>query len=313
MNGPQFPDNLINEPGANSVAGVGHLQRLFGTWTSPRGANCQGYNVMPLPQRGEIITKNFLYYEELTFTSPGIAPNRGGAIQQDCAALTYEQRVYFGEGPTANGLVHFENGLLINTTFAKQGTGAYGPAGTPGSAPAPADYRYPIVKQVSVPHGNSIVAVGTVETFSGAPTITAPKLTTPPFDQPGIPNPNQALIDRNANLTQEGATFGDDGIVLQVSTRNGPGAGVKNIAFEQGHASVTGYEMTLWLVSVTKGQQTMPQLQYTQTIYMDLFLQGPSGPATSTLHIDANSLMPRNSYIDSANLSAEKYPVFLAT
>ena len=313
MTGPTFPSSLINEPGANSSAGVGPLGRLFGTWTSPRGDNCQGYNVMPLPQKGEIINKNFLYYEELTFTSPGIAPNRGGAVQQDCAALTYEQRVYFGQGPAANQLVHFENGLLINTTFAEQGNGAYGTAGAPGSQPTPPNYPFPIIKQVSVPHGNSILAVGSSESFKGKPSISAPKPTLPPFGPSNIPNPTQALIDRNHNLEKEGARFGEDGVMLQVSTRNSSDAGVKNISFEQGHATVTGYEMTLWLVTVTLGRLSMPQLQYTQTIFMDLLLQGPGGPATAVAHIDANSLMPRNSYIHSADLAAKTYPVFLSS
>lgn len=312
MTGPTFPSALINEPGANSTAGVGPLERLFGTWTSPRENNCQGYNVMPLPQQGKIIEKDFLYYEELTFTSPGIAPNRGGAIQQDCAALTYEQRVYFGQGPAANTLVHFENGLFINATFAEQGRGAYGTSGAPGSITPPNGYDFPIIKQVSIPHGNSIVAVGKNSTFAGKPPITAPKLTTPPFDNPNVPNPNQALIDRNENLMKDGAVFGDDGIMLHVSSKNGPGAGVKNINFEQAHVRVTDYEMTIWLVTVRKGRQSAPQLQYTQTIFMDIYLDGPSGSPTKTLHIDANSLMPKNSYITSADLSSSHYPVYLA-
>ncbi len=306
---PDFPPMLINEVGANNLCGVGDLQRLLGTWISPSGARAQGYNVMPLPQRGELITKNFLYYEEMSFTSPGIAPNRGDmGVQQACAALTYEQRVYFAEGPAANMLVHFENGLWLNTTFAVQRDGAYIPV-VPGSAPVPPEYMYPLVKQVSVPHGNSILAVGAVSPFRGQPDIPVPSLTMPPFGPANIPNPNMALVDRNNNLLRAGAMFGPDGVHLHVSSNNGPGAGIRNIAFEQRHVKVTSYEMDIWLVSVNVDRATQTQLQYTQTIAMDI-VQSPNSPPIPTLHVTANSLMQKP-YILSANLEAAKYPVNL--
>ena len=120
---------------------------------------------------GGFINKNFLYFEEMTFTSPGNAPNRGGDYTQSCNALTYEQRVYFADGPAENSLVHFQNGLWLNLTTQQQMKGAYPNSGfIEGKVPQQPAVRE-MVKQVSVPHGNSILATGSVTTFDGAPAI----------------------------------------------------------------------------------------------------------------------------------------------
>ena len=174
---------------------------------------------MPLPQATaphKYILKNFNYFEEMTFSAiAGPVPNRGGNYQQDGYVLFYEQRVFFGEGaaPEAvNNLVHAENGSWSHLKTLKQKQGPYGIDGFLPSPPAPdpipsQDPTRNIVKQVSVPHGNSILAVGTFEEFDGAPTI--PNVSTLPtgrgvtagFNDPfGPDDPSNIMVNPNKTL-----------------------------------------------------------------------------------------------------------------
>lgn len=185
---------LINNKNDNPTLNpnYGPLAKLVGTWNSPV-SNPTGYNVMPVPAgnvqgmpagQNDFQNKNFYYYEEITFTAPGEAPNRGQEFQQGCYALAYEQRVYFapetGVGglpeqppvPAAsqNSLVHFENGLWMHQDYEAQPVGAYGPDTLPApTLSQPAERAFS--KQISVPHGNSILAVGSVQVMDGPPTF----------------------------------------------------------------------------------------------------------------------------------------------
>ena len=177
MTMPPPPPNtqlpLLRQIGAPKTQDLGRLARLIGNWSCPSGRGAMGYSVMPLPTDDHAlgyINKNHPYFEEMTFTAPGIAANRGGTWAQQCAVITYEQRVFFANSPSNNTLVHFENGLWLNVgTFTHQTKGAYAGSGNvPSTGPAPTSEN-PIVKQVSVPHGNSILATGKATPFSGKP------------------------------------------------------------------------------------------------------------------------------------------------
>ena len=109
----------------------------------------------------KFILKDFGFYEEMTFSAiNGPVANRGGTYQQNGWVLFYEQRVYFGEGPTKNGLVHAENGLWMHLTTLAQQQGPYSNKGPISAPPAPKQIppqpaSMSIVKQVSVPQGSS--------------------------------------------------------------------------------------------------------------------------------------------------------------
>ena len=158
--------------------------------------NPLSYNVMPLPQTADpdgYILKNFKYTEELHFNDDqsfstlaiaARAPNRGGQVNQDARAVFYEQQVRFGEGPQGpNGtltnpankakgvgdVVHVENGAWLWFPRYIQQTGPY-PTNPPGSIVSEALQQPPdslIAKQISVPHGNSILAIGSLDTVPG--------------------------------------------------------------------------------------------------------------------------------------------------
>ena len=154
-------------------------QQLEGTWTNqnfgndgngnPVGGpqNPLSYNVMPLPEQADpdgYILKNFKYYEMLNFNDTiavaAEAANRGGLVSQNCEALFYEQQVLFAEGPKANTVVHVENGLWLWLPIYVQQVGPY-PA-NPDAEEVTDDLNQPadvtIAKQISIPHGNSILA-----------------------------------------------------------------------------------------------------------------------------------------------------------
>jgi hypothetical protein len=148
---------------------------------------------MPLPQDSDpdgYILKNFKYTERLKFnddkadTTLAIAaeaPNRGGDVSQNCRALFYEQQVRFSEGPQGPGgakakdkakgdVVHVENGAwLWLPRFVQQDGPFPDDIDVEPVSPAleqPAEIM--IAKQMSIPHGNSILALGSFDTISNA-------------------------------------------------------------------------------------------------------------------------------------------------
>ena len=298
---PNIDTPLVRDGGGEDVpsvvSGLGPLAGLIGTWNSPT-TNPTGYNVMPLPQAtapNKFILKDFSYYEEMTFSAiAGNVPNRGGTYEQDGYVLFYEQRVYFGEGPSQNNLVHAENGAWIHLVTGPQLQGPYGQGGPSPTPPAPNPIpsqpaNRNIVKQVSVPHGNSILALGTYSESSGAPTIpnvsTLPTGSgvTPSFYTPyGENDPSNPMVNPNVVLQDalEDVTISNT-IKFDVSTKNLGGA-VTNIYFEQKHANVTGFTTTFWLETLDDGSL---QLQYSQTIEMTLKQNN-----VVYYHIDANTL-----------------------
>jgi hypothetical protein len=293
---PDLTLPLINEPAQAyppaPTTTLGPLQHLIGTWTNQcihggvQGGphNPFSYNLMVLPQTDAdspfgYVLKNFSYYEEITFSAiHGTAPNRGGLGTQVANTLFYEQRIYLAEGPAQDSLIHAENGSWLFLSDAKQLLGPYGDGygpsvGTmtiPNSAPPSQPFN--LVKQMSVPHGNSILASGTFQQQIGSPIISAPPkvlpdgISTDAYYTQGVGNtsvrytlnPNGPLM---AALEVRAAT---QFIQFDVSSKNS-GQPVTNIGFEQQHSEVTDYAATYWLEAFD-GSQDFTQLQYSQTI-----------------------------------------------
>ncbi|MGA7158784.1 MAG: heme-binding protein [Acidobacteriaceae bacterium] len=165
-------------------------QQLVGTWSNqdfgtdskgkPAGGpeNPLSYNIMPIPQTSDpdgYILKNFKYHERLKFNGTDAtttlaiaadAPNRGGLVSQNCRALFYEQQVMFAEGPGVNTVVHVENGAWLWVPRFVQQDGPYAAnvnaEQVQDSLQQPSDVS--IAKQISIPHGNSILALGGFDT-----------------------------------------------------------------------------------------------------------------------------------------------------
>ncbi len=315
---PNLDQPIINEPDQAtppaSSGALGPLEHLVGTWTnqnihnSDKGdmASPYSYCLMPLPQEEDsdntgYILKNFSYYEEITFSAiHGTAPNRGGNGTQVANTLFYEQRVYFADGPARDSLVHAENGSWLYLTDSKQLLGPYGDGNGPNVGTQtlpnsqPPTRQYDIVKQMSVPHGNSILTSGSFFNETGSPAISEPPLILPSgvnTDQYKIQsvgnlnpaftaNPNEPLMEAIA------ATRASSYIQFDVDSKNGAHP-VTNIGFEQKYAEVSRYFATYWLEAFG-GSSDFTQLQYSQTILMDIPVAGHG--TVSFPHITTNTL-----------------------
>ena len=205
-------------------------------------ANPLSYNIMPLPQVWDTdgyILKNFKYYERLKFNDDNVqdtlaiaaeAPNRGGLVTQNARAIFYEQQVKFAEGPAAGNVVHVENGAWLWLPRFVQQDGPY-PADVdmePVTDALGQPANIAIAKQIAVPHGNSILALGSFDTVSESmsdavceknPKIKgSPAIPDAPFPYPmpanAVPNtaPSPSLISMlniDARYTSESSNLSD--------------------------------------------------------------------------------------------------------
>lgn len=301
-------------------------QLLIGTWENDRELSENGkplsYNVMPLPQDadqpgrppepgasqyGGFVLKNFSFVETIRFNGsaskgdsaneqdPGAvavaasAPNRGGTYTQTAHAIFYEQQVRFSEGPDQGQIIHIENGAWLHLASQAQQIGPYtdGPA-IPGGQVLEQPPHLTVAKQISVPHGNSVLALGNVDlndrarfdqdltgltpntVFVGEPDIPdaavphpqPTTISTVPFYDPyavvltgpgDFENPDTNLA-RNPNYPLQRAVEiikPRSFIHWRVTTRplfGGTGV-VTNIPFEQRRSEVTEYSADYWLLS----------------------------------------------------------------
>jgi hypothetical protein len=262
---------------------LGPLADLPGTW---RG---KGFNLIFLPDFHDKKTFRLLLnatVETLDFTPiGGPVPNRGSG-QDDIMihGLTYLQRVTDANN---SGALHIEPGIWLHV-----------PATTdPPVASAT------VVRQATIPHGDSLLAIGNViPTINGGPQIDPvdptptknPPVPPPlgpgyldPFINPVLPpgykaeyvkNPNQALLDAIVGETIVKTE------VLKVSTQLGdatkPLQGILNIPFVVSNANATRLDAIFWIETVQRADGSLYlKLQYTQTVI--LFFKGIDWPHVS--------------------------------
>ncbi|MFZ3001468.1 MAG: heme-binding protein [Undibacterium umbellatum] len=250
------PGNLDSSP-------LGHLAELEGTWSG------RGFNLIAVPNKqnnGAFRLMLNATAERIQFTAIGGAvPNRGSVQNDiDIYGLTYLQQV--NDAPTMEGL-HIEPGIWLNV-----------PATTdPEGAPS-------IVRQSTIPHGDSLLAQGTSFEVAGGPEIdavssrpTGPGMAHAPLGYldpylhsnlpPGmkqsyVGNLNEALTDAIQGQKIVNTT------VLSVSSI--PVGGIVNIPFVTANANATKLDAIFWIETVERpdGTQFM-QLQYTQTVILN--------------------------------------------
>lgn len=315
---PDLNTPLIHEPAqtspGTSPSALGPLEGLIGTWTNQNiHGSAQGgpespysYNVMPLPQTDPsspygYILKNFSYYEEITFSLiHGNAPNRGGLGTQVANTLFYEQRIYFADGPNKDALVHAENGSWLYLSDRQQLLGPYGDGNGPNVGTeyipnsVPPTQAYNVVKQMSVPHGNSILATGCASDNNGSPNICPAPLVLPQgintdqYRATSVGNLNPAFtLNPNQPLNDAISAYPSSRYIqLNVDSCNG-GHPVTNIGFEQQHARVTRYYAGYWLEAFADSDE-FTQLQYSQVILMAIPIAGHG--VVSFPHVTTNTL-----------------------
>lgn len=301
-------------------------QLLVGTWQNvgelAEGGRPLSFNVMPLPQDAEqpgrpaeagaadyggFILKNFAFTETIRFNGsasqgdppgqqdPGAlavaaaAPNRGGTYSQTAHAVFYEQQVRFAEGPDQGQIVHVENGAWLHLGSQSQNTGPYNESpAPPGAQVFDQPSALTVVKQISVPHGNSVLALGSLDlndrgkfdpsasgltantVFAGSPTIPDAQvpypqpsnIATPPYYNPytitltgagDFENPNiDSALNPNYPLQLALGKIKPRAFIhWRVTTEplfGGAGV-VTNIPFEQRRSDVVAYSADYWLLS----------------------------------------------------------------
>jgi hypothetical protein len=249
------PSNLSSSP-------LGLLAELEGTWAG------RGFNLIAVPNKQHHTDFRLILNsttERIKFSAIGGAvPNRGSAQDDiNIFGLTYLQQV--NDMQTMEG-IHVEPGIWLNV-----------PATT-----APADPPS-IVRQSTIPHGDSLLAQGKGFLVQGGPQIatvsskpTGPGLATkqlgyldpyshsqlpPGMKQAYVANMNQALLDAIHGQHIVNTT------VLTVASI--PVGGIVNIPFVTVNANATKLEAIFWIETVQRpdGSQFM-QLQYTQTVIL---------------------------------------------
>lgn len=293
------------------------LEILQGTWRNLPNLPERGLNLIALPFVEEFRLLINRYNEELTFTVVDKAvPNRGveqspdgGRVNHDqmVLALAYEQIVHQvaakDESPLSSestslvgrpgGKIHHEVGMwlqLDNSTVKPR-----------------------IARMATIPHGNSVLALGSGARHSGAPRI--PEINFMPIGADDEESesyvqpynffgggPFQGLFDVSSPKAQlEAANRGVEIVrttALHVDSRHETG-GVLNIPFITQQANTTFMESTFWIqevknpIPILGGRKRKPifRLQYLQLVMLEFLPRRDGRPGLIQWpHISVNTL-----------------------
>lgn len=269
---------------------LGPLAPLIGTWQGSGGWNLIAVPAPPL--KGRSLPEFTLLIEQIIDTiifKPILAlvPNRGGLIGvMKIPGLYYEQTVYQQTNPKQ--LMHIENGMWLLMPLPQPPMS--------GTSP-PAKWLPQVARMSTIPHGNSLVAVGEATESGGGPVIpinsALPDVGQVSF-MAGYIDPythgapiktddvNKVLRDANQGVQIRNTR------TLAVSTANG--GGVANIPFIQANADARSFKSTFWLETL-QGDLLPRRLQYSQQVDL-FFMSRPDGEGlVKWPHITVSTLM----------------------
>lgn len=277
------------ETGKTGDESLGPLKQLPGTWKNLPDLPGRGWNMIALPfiKEGSSINYRLLvnqYNEELKFglVDKGV-PNRGVDLNdqkntdQFVATLDYVQSIIqiaatdfpkSGEAGPSDLPIHHEPGLFLHmTNFGTNG--------------------FDLARLGSIPHGNSVLALGKGNVTNGAPVI--PNESGLPEGFSNLDNPylapykhfhenpfkgifdptmpNQLLAEANSGVDIVSTTE------LVFDTENESG-GVVNIPFIKRQADVTKMKASYWIQELSEKDDNgnpILRLQYSQTVFLDFF------------------------------------------
>ncbi len=277
---------------------LGVLSGFLGTWAS-QPDDGMGWNVIAVPGTAVgvpdegFVLEVIPYHETWSFTPAVIAGNRGPDGQQTIVGLIYEQKVFSdcstafckARGFSKGTELHAETGMLLNITDFDTGLN--------------------IARLGTIPHGNSILLMGTATQSTGK--FDFPDASSLPTLTTGAPPPlgyteTQYLNEQFPNFPQNSPndflaesvkdqTFGNV-TTLQLTSEAETG-GILNTPFITNNVNVPKMTCDFWLEEIldAKGNVTDWQLQYSQTI--DIVFPpstNPTGPKFIWPHIDINTL-----------------------
>lgn len=320
------PEPLIKltDRGVPTPDDLGPLKQLLGVWI----ANGTGWNMIALPfQNAPAPPAGFKfrvlmnqYKEELRFDFvDDDVPNRGlsriDALDPDqfVVTLDYQQKiaqVAAEDRPDSGGLaglpglpIHHEPGLWLYEKNRRSMDDQI-----QGDIVSQVELK--VARLASIPHGNSVLALGTAEYFDGMPKIPPisglpagrfEDVLTPEYDfrtdpylepfrhyidnpflgtvigVPGFPgfNPadmNQILRFANERLEEQGVKIVRTTVLTVDSTRKN--AGIRNVPFSVREAEPVSMKSTFWIQELSELDQfgnPRLRLQYSQVVMMDFF------------------------------------------
>lgn len=259
---------------------LGPLAALPGTWSGSKG-----WNLIAVPHKNDFTLLVRPYIETITFEPIGaLVPNRAANETMLIPGLAYQLRIADAE---TNEAMHMENGLWLLLRDPASPTAAQ------------------IARQSSVPHGDSLLALGTSTVASGRPVI--PILDSLPHTGAGAPpgytdpyltpiqgfnkkNPNEALDQVLGQQAAAGQTVAST-TTIHVSTT--PPGGIVNIPFIAHNADARHFACTCWIETVQDSAGAyFEQLQYSQQTDL-YFLPRFDDPSRLILwpHINVNTLV----------------------
>ena len=249
---------------------LGPLAPLVGTW---QGSG--GWNIIAVPAPGGVEAFTLLVEPiiDTIIFKPILAlvPNRGGNVGlMKIPGVYYEQTVYLQTAPTQ--LMHIENGMWLLLPLPQPPLA--------GSA-KPRGWVPQIARMSTIPHGNSLVAVGGVAEGDGGPTIATNSAFPDQGQVPFLPGYTDPYMRQKINTTDMNKVLRDanQGVQIRhtttfdVSTANG--GGIANIPFIQAHADARNFKCTFWLESL-QGDLLPRRLQYSQQVDL-FFISRPDG------------------------------------
>lgn len=265
----------LSAPPPALIDQLGPLAGLTGTWFGNRG-----WNLIAVPHAKSFKLLVRPYVETITFEPIGaLVPNRAPDETMFIPGLAYQLRIADAE---TNEAMHMENGLwlLIKDPLY--------PAATQ------------IARQTSVPHGDSLLALGSSCVTNGPPEI--PDISSLPVTGKGAPAgytdpyliPIPGLKPGNPNETLQKTIAGQNIVettTLTVSTA--PPGGIVNIPFIVKNADARHFACTYWIETVKDGSgNVFQQLQYSQQTDL-FFLPRFDDPDLLILwpHINVNTLV----------------------
>ena len=312
------PKSLTREmlrpaPGAPAIDQLGPLKNLPGKWETTNG---RGWNMIALPFAGAPIHYRLLvnqYNEKLHFSTVdkgvpnrGVTPDRNAEADQEVATLDYEQQIV--------QIAVEDNPRTDEATTGKPGAAIHH---EPGLWLHMRDQRtdgLDIARLGTIPHGNSVLALGRSEVIEGKPEI--PDFNGLPInvtqdldsrylapykhynDNPflGLFNPvkpNELLKDSLAGFNVARTT------ILDVDTRI-QDAGIVNIPFIEAQADAAEMRSIFWILELEdqneRGEPNMALL-YTQEVLLDFF-EGQGGNLIRWPHVSINTLLKVDKFSD---------------
>ena len=298
---------LTPEQAAAANVDLGPLAQLVGEWVNvpaiPSQQQASGWNLIsvPGPPPDGFVFEVIPYTEQLTFSPVVVAGNRGlfaDGVEntQTINGLLYEQIIHSActtDMCTNRGFkfgteIHAERGLFLLTP--------------PGNSPIISEFN--IARLSVIPHGNSLLALGTSSTSGPVPNnfippispVSSPVFSTFPFQVSQFP-----FISGFAALQQQPDLFLTQMLAgeqvnalttLEFNTVNGTG-GVLNIPFIHQNVNAAEVAATFWIESIANpvaGKPDILQLQYSQNITLEFAPTVAPGVNAKWPHITVNTL-----------------------